>query len=213
MHGAPSDGVGLGTAAGASKTALGPGIRIPPSGFPHHHHFDQRNRFGYWGPVYYGGYIPFDYDYDYYSDYPGYTGYAPGTFQSVPYPYPDGGYPYPPAYAPPPNYRPPAPYPAMSYTPPEQSAPVAQAARQPQPSTTARGVTTANGPEKVSEPTVLVFRDGHKQEVENYAIMGPTLFVLSGRHARIPIAELNVPETIRQNESRGLEFHIPGRGQ
>ena len=39
--------------------------RPPGFGFPHHPHVFRRNYWGgYWGPVYYGGYIPFDYDYD-----------------------------------------------------------------------------------------------------------------------------------------------------
>ncbi len=192
-------GAGLGTAAGAARTSIGIGTR-PPGFFPHHPHYPGRyfggNYGGYW-PVYYGGYIPFDYGYDY--D-PGYMGYAPGTFQSAPY-----AYPYPQGYAPPANYYASAPPPPASYPPPpEQSAPVAQAPNRPASSKEA---------EPSPEPTVLVFRDGHKQEVENYAIMGSTLFVLSGRRARIPIAELDVPETIRQNESRGLEFSIPARTQ
>jgi hypothetical protein len=59
---------------------------------------------------------------------------------------------------------------------------------------------------------VLVFRDGHRQEVANYAIMGSTLFVLSGPRSKIPIAELDVPATERVNQSRGIEFHVP-KGQ
>jgi hypothetical protein len=209
MHGmgiTPSDGIG-GTAAGASRTALGPGIRISPPNFPHHHHHQfQRNAWGYW--PYYGGYMPYDYGYDL----SGYTGYTPGTFQSYPYPpYPYGGSPYAPPYAPYADYAPapPEPPPIVSYVPPaDQSAPDQHAYSRPTRSASARAKE-----ETPAQPTVLVFRDGHKEEVDSYAIMGSTLFVVSGRRARIPIAELNIPETIRQNESRGLEFQVPGKAQ
>jgi len=65
----------------------------------------------------------------------------------------------------------------------------------------------------LAESTMLVFRDGHRQEVANYAIMGPTLFVLSGSRSRIPVAELDIPATERENQSRGLDFHVPRKAQ
>ncbi len=225
-----TDRARLGTAAGAATAAnslafrnggtfFGAGTVFPRPGFPHHH-FPHRpfvfNRWGGYSPVYYGGYLPFDYDYSDYDMTPGYyTGYVPGTFNSGPY----AGYPYPPGYAGPPgplnapqaSYYPAAP---LMPPPPQASAAETQASSGAASSAaTAKKVTTANGSEDISEPTVLVFRDGHKQEVENYAIMGSTLFVLSGRRARIPIAELDVAETIRQNQSRGLEFRIPDQAQ
>jgi hypothetical protein len=224
-----TDRAGLGTAAGAAAAAnslafrnggtfFGAGTVFPRPGFPHHHHFPHRplgfNRWGGYWPAYYGGYLPFDYDYSGYDMNPGYyTGYVPGTFNSGPY----AGYPYPPGYAAAPGNAPQASYypsgPLAPPPPPQASAPETQASGGTASSTTAKKVTTANGPESVSEPTVLVFRDGHKREVKNYAIMGSTLFVLSGQPARIPIAELDVPETIRQNQSRGLEFSLPDQAQ
>jgi len=55
--------------------------------------------------------------------------------------------------------------------------------------------------------TVLVFRDGRKQEVANYAIAGQTLWVLSEKAARkIAISELDIAKTKAANEERGLEF-------
>lgn len=68
----------------------------------------------------------------------------------------------------------------------------------------------------VSEPveqgpaTVLVFLDGHQQEVRNYAIVGQTLYDLGTFVAhKIPLAELNLRETVKVNEDRGLEFRLP----
>jgi len=64
-------------------------------------------------------------------------------------------------------------------------------------------------PEK---PTVLVFRDKHIQEVENYAISGETLWVFNEQRAKkIPLSELDVPATTKLNEERGLEFKVPAR--
>ena len=62
---------------------------------------------------------------------------------------------------------------------------------------------------KPNEPSVLVFRDGHQQEVSNYAIMGQTVYVFDKRTQKIALADLDVPATIKANDDRGLEFKIP----
>jgi hypothetical protein len=63
---------------------------------------------------------------------------------------------------------------------------------------------------QVSEPTVLVFRDGRKEEVKNYAIVGETLWVFSELRARkIPLADLNIDATTKTNDDRGVEFRVP----
>jgi len=64
---------------------------------------------------------------------------------------------------------------------------------------------------KPNEPSVLVFRDGHQQEVSNYAIMGQTVYVFDKRTQRIALADLDVPATIKANDDRGLEFSIPAQ--
>ena len=56
---------------------------------------------------------------------------------------------------------------------------------------------------KPGEPTVLVFRDGHQQEVTNYAIMGDTVYVFDKGHKKIALADLDVPATIKANDDRG----------
>jgi len=59
-------------------------------------------------------------------------------------------------------------------------------------------------------PVVLVYRDGHQQEVMNYAIVGPTLYDLGTFVAhKIPLAELNLKATIKANDDRGVEFSVP----
>lgn len=59
-------------------------------------------------------------------------------------------------------------------------------------------------------PVVLVYRDGHEQEVTNYAIVGPTLYDLGSFVAhKIPLAELNLKATIKANDDRGVDFSVP----
>jgi hypothetical protein len=59
-------------------------------------------------------------------------------------------------------------------------------------------------------PTVLVFRDQHQQEVENYAIYGSTLLVLNEQTAKkIPLAQLDLEATRKINDERGVEFAVP----
>ena len=60
------------------------------------------------------------------------------------------------------------------------------------------------------EPTVLVFRDGHKQEVRNYAIVGQMLWDLSakGTH-KIPLSDLDLDTTRKLNDDRGVDFVLP----
>lgn len=59
-------------------------------------------------------------------------------------------------------------------------------------------------------PVLLVYLDGHEQEVMNYAIVGPTLFDLGTFVAhKIPLAELNLKATIKANEDRGVDFSVP----
>ncbi len=61
-----------------------------------------------------------------------------------------------------------------------------------------------------SVPTTLVYRDGRRSEVENYAIVGQTLWIFSETHARkVPMSDLNLPATRAANEQRGVEFLGP----
>lgn len=198
----PDQRMQLGTVPNSVRAGTPSGIHVggtfsgPSSGFRnpnfHHHHYPRT--FGYvspYGPYLYGGYVPYVVDY---GDDPGYNGYVAGTFNTSP------GYAYPPQYSPSPSY-----YSPNTSPPPVNSAPEPQSHQQQKPIRSAS--------DEFAEPTVLVFRNGHRQEVANYAIMGSTLFVLSGPRSRIPIAELDVPATERENQSRGLDFHVPGKAQ
>jgi hypothetical protein len=58
--------------------------------------------------------------------------------------------------------------------------------------------------------TLLVFKDGRQLEVRNYAIVGDTLVDLTDGHRRkVPLAELDVQATAKQNDDRGIDFRLP----
>ena len=58
-------------------------------------------------------------------------------------------------------------------------------------------------------PTILVFRDGHRSEVRNYAIVGQTLWVFTQQRARkIPVSDLDVEATKKVNAGRGVEVPL-----
>jgi hypothetical protein len=59
--------------------------------------------------------------------------------------------------------------------------------------------------------TTLVYRDGHKSEVRNYAIVGSNLIDLSHSPLmkRIPLSSLDLDATRHENEENGVDFHLP----
>jgi hypothetical protein len=69
-----------------------------------------------------------------------------------------------------------------------------------------------NHPKTEAEPaTALVFRDQHVEEVHNYAISGGMLWVLNEQAAKkIPLAQLDIPATVKMNDDRGVDFQVPG---
>jgi len=59
-------------------------------------------------------------------------------------------------------------------------------------------------------PTVLVFRDQSRREIQNYAIVGQTLWNFAPQHTeKIPVAELDIPATTKINDDRGVDFRLP----
>jgi hypothetical protein len=66
-------------------------------------------------------------------------------------------------------------------------------------------------------PAVLVFRDGHQEEVERYVVHGNVLYSsadywTTGSWTRkIPIAELDVPASLKLNAERGGKLSLPTR--
>jgi len=78
------------------------------------------------------------------------------------------------------------------------------------PPTQAQAAPHAAQPVPPAPPTLLVFNDGRREDVANYAIAGKTLWILTEQRARkVPLAELNVQATTRANADRGIDFRIP----
>lgn len=83
-----------------------------------------------------------------------------------------------------------------------------RAAQRQQPPTTTPIPTRA--PEPPAPATLLVFRDGHQSEIQNYAIAGGKLYEFGPNFKRtIMMSELDIPATIKANEDRGVIFHVP----
>jgi len=60
--------------------------------------------------------------------------------------------------------------------------------------------------------TLLVFKDGHHIEVQNYAIVGDMLYDMTPGHSRrVLLAELDLDATSKQNDERGIDFRLPPR--
>jgi hypothetical protein len=65
-------------------------------------------------------------------------------------------------------------------------------------------------PAQSQEPSVLVFQDGHRLEVQNYAIVGDVLYDFTPGHMRkIPLSQLDLPATVKANDDRGVDFTLP----
>ena len=64
--------------------------------------------------------------------------------------------------------------------------------------------------EEKTPNTVLVFRDGHRSEVQNFAIVGQTLWVFTEQRARKTlVSDLDVEATTKVNADRGVGFQLP----
>ncbi len=98
---------------------------------------------------------------------------------------------------------------ANSYIPPVQDAAPAHS-----PQNSVENNEAPANPEPPLPATLLVFKDGHTLEISNYAIVGPTLFDLTAGHRRkIPLSDLDLEATRKQNEDRGVNFEVPPSGQ
>ncbi len=64
-------------------------------------------------------------------------------------------------------------------------------------------------------PTVLIFRDGHREQVPEYAIVGSTIYASgdywqSGHWTKnIQLSALNIPATMQANRDKGVKFTLP----
>lgn len=59
----------------------------------------------------------------------------------------------------------------------------------------------------------LIFRDGHQESIQNYALTPHSVIVMdqpvAGRQQRIPLADLNLPATEQAAQQAGLDFSPP----
>lgn len=61
-----------------------------------------------------------------------------------------------------------------------------------------------------STPTLLVFRDKHTQEVQNYAVVGGTVWIFNEQKAtKLPLSWLDIEATTKANDDRGVDFQVP----
>jgi hypothetical protein len=86
------------------------------------------------------------------------------------------------------------------------------------PPETSQGISSsgaAAAPVKELPPAILVYHDGHTEELSSYSIIGVTIYTkadywTSGAWTRkIQIADLDLPATLKQNHDRGLAFQLP----
>jgi hypothetical protein len=62
--------------------------------------------------------------------------------------------------------------------------------------------------------TVLVFRDQRREDIQNYAIVGQTLWNFAPKHTeKIPLSDLDMTATAKANEDRGVIFRVPANGE
>jgi hypothetical protein len=64
-------------------------------------------------------------------------------------------------------------------------------------------------------PAVIVYRDGHTEEVAKYMIQGTDLYTSSDYYStgawtrKIPLSQLDIPASLRLNRERGTKFNLP----
>jgi hypothetical protein len=62
---------------------------------------------------------------------------------------------------------------------------------------------------------VFLFRDGHHEETTSYTIADGVLYISANPYTggpwirKIELLSLDLPETIRRNQSRGIKFQLP----
>jgi hypothetical protein len=77
------------------------------------------------------------------------------------------------------------------------------------------GAAVAPAEAKELARAVLLFRDGHREEVSEYVIADGILYARADYYTdgswnrKIALAALNLPETVETNRSRGVRFQLP----
>lgn len=144
----------------------------------------------------------------------------PGAFFESPFLYPDYYPEYYDEYQNEPAPAPPQPAPAMQVSQQPLGPPALLELQGNQwvkvSSFTMQPVSQAQAPATAKEtPAVLVYRDGHREELTNYTIIGSIIHTRSdywsnGAWSRsIQIADLDLPATFKLNQERGVKFELP----
>jgi hypothetical protein len=88
--------------------------------------------------------------------------------------------------------------------------------REPRTTPTSTPDYSARGESSDLTPTMLIFRDGHREQVPDYAIVGRVIYAhgdLDGEPGyglkNIRVSELDIPATIRANRENGVSFTLP----
>src|ERR1051326_1052568 len=67
--------------------------------------------------------------------------------------------------------------------------------------------TPAPAEERMAPAIVLIYKDGHQRELQNYAIMGNYVYDIGTFVAqKIALADLNLKATLKANDERGVDF-------
>ena len=70
-------------------------------------------------------------------------------------------------------------------------------------------------PQRENANALLVFRDGSREEVSNYTISDGVLYASADDYTagswnrKIELSSLNLAETVKSNQARGVTFHLP----
>jgi hypothetical protein len=73
----------------------------------------------------------------------------------------------------------------------------------------------ASTPQSQRAATVLIFRDGHHQEISDYTIANGVLYASADYYSsgswnqKIALSSLDLRETLNANQSRGNQFRVP----
>lgn len=84
-----------------------------------------------------------------------------------------------------------------------------------QPLTRASAKSTTQQRPQQNSPVLLVFRDGHSEEISSYTIENGILYSTADYYTagswnrKIELSSLNLPATLNSNRSRGVPFMLP----
>jgi len=78
-----------------------------------------------------------------------------------------------------------------------------------------RGGAAEKLPRTELPPTAFIFRDGHREESSDYSIISGVVYArgdywtTGSWSKRIPLAQLDLPATLKANQERGVTFRVP----